>query len=45
MSGQSLATKLGVSMMTVYRWENGKTKPHPFLRERLERLLNRKVDN
>lgn len=41
LSAQSFASKLGVSMMTVYRWENGKSTPHPFLREKIKRMINK----
>ena len=38
-SQQSLATKLGVSFVTVNRWLNGKTKPNKIQCYHIEKLL------
>lgn len=42
-SQQKLAEQLGVSLMTVLRWEKGYTEPSPLALEKLERLWKRKV--
>lgn len=39
LSKEDIASKLGVTMMTVYRWENGKTFPKSrFMIRELEKL-------
>ncbi len=38
LSQEDLARMLGVTAMTVHRWENGKSKPHRIFRKELERL-------
>jgi transcriptional regulator with XRE-family HTH domain len=39
LSREDIASRLGVSMMTIYRWENGKTIPQSRLTMReLEKL-------
>lgn len=43
-SQQQLADRLGVTMMTVHRWENGKARPSPLaciLIEALEEIYDR----
>ena len=42
-SQQSLATKLGVSFVTVNRWFNGKTKPNKIQQYHIEKFLKGKV--
>lgn len=42
-SQQKLAEQIGVSLMTVLRWEKGYTEPSPLALEKLERLWKRKV--
>lgn len=36
---EALANELGVSTMSVYRWEHGKNSPAPYLRKRLCQIL------
>lgn len=40
LSQQELAEKLGVSFMSINRWENGKTEPTIIARERLKAMLS-----
>jgi len=44
MSQQKFATKLGVGMMTVSRWERGIAKPSPLALEKLHKLLDKVED-
>jgi len=37
-SQEALARKVGVSLQTVYRWENGTVKPSPLASEKLKQL-------
>ena len=36
---QNLAVMLGVNAVTVYRWETGRSKPHPMCRVVIEKIL------
>lgn len=36
---EKFATKLGVTLLTINRWENGRTKPSPLAMQRIEELL------
>jgi len=36
---EKLAKKIGVTKMTIYRWEIGESKPHKTFQEKLEKLL------
>jgi putative transcriptional regulator len=36
---EKFATKLGVTLLTVNRWENGRTKPSPLAMQKVEELL------
>lgn len=36
---QKLASRLGVSFPTINRWENGRSRPSPLARQRIEQLL------
>ena len=38
LSKSEFAARLGVTQMTVWRWENGKAKPHSLFRKKLLRL-------
>lgn len=38
LSTQQLADRVGVSRMTINRWENGKSKPHAVFVKILEKL-------
>jgi len=40
-----LSEMLGVNPMTIYRWEQGKASPHPFLLKRLAKVLVQKPTN
>lgn len=40
-----LANMVGVSRMTLYRWEEGKGKPHPNHLEKLEKIIRRYEGN
>jgi transcriptional regulator with XRE-family HTH domain len=40
LSQQELAEKLGVSFMSINRWENGKTEPTIIAREKLKAMLS-----
>jgi len=42
LSQQKFAEKLGVSITTVVRWENGIAKPSPLALEKLLRLKRRR---
>ncbi|MEO0686780.1 MAG: helix-turn-helix transcriptional regulator [Cyanobacteria bacterium J06649_11] len=33
------AAKLGVTLLTINRWENGRSKPSPLAMEKVEKLL------
>ncbi len=39
---EDVASKVGVSMMSVHRWETGKTKPHRIFLKKLEKILGKK---
>ena len=39
LSREDLASKLGVSWTTIYRWEKGLVKPHKVLREKLNKIM------
>jgi DNA-binding transcriptional regulator YiaG len=41
LSQEGLARKLGVSVITVRRWEKGSFKPSPLALERIERLVRK----
>ncbi|MBU1964710.1 MAG: helix-turn-helix transcriptional regulator [Proteobacteria bacterium] len=36
---EKFATKLGVTLPTINRWENGRAKPSPLAMQKLEELL------
>lgn len=36
---EKFATKLGVTLLTISRWENGRAKPSPLAMQRIEELL------
>jgi len=36
---EKFSTKLGVTLLTINRWENGRTKPSPLAMQRVEELL------
>ena len=38
-NAQTLAGMVGVSVATVSRWENGKSKPSPLAEKQLERIF------
>ncbi len=42
---EKFATKLGVTLLTVNRWENGRTKPSPLAMQKVEKLLRRMGDS
>jgi len=42
-SQQSLATRLGVSFVTVNRWLNSKTKPNKIQQYHIEKFLKEKI--
>lgn len=39
---EDVASKIGVSAITVYRWESGKSKPHRIFQKELERIFGEK---
>ena len=39
---EDVASKVGVSYMTVYRWETKKAKPHRVFQKKLEEIFNEK---
>ena len=41
---RALAKKIGSSFVSVYKWEKGKSKPHPMFVEKIE-ALNEEADN
>ena len=40
MTREDLASKLGVSTQTIYRWETKETKPHKIFKEKLNRIFS-----
>jgi putative transcriptional regulator len=38
---EKFAAKLGVTFPTINRWENGRTKPSPLARQKIEELLRK----
>jgi putative transcriptional regulator len=36
---EKFATKLGVTLLTINRWENGHTRPSPLAMQKIEELL------
>lgn len=36
---EKFATKLGVTLLTINRWENGRAKPSPLAMQKVEELL------
>jgi putative transcriptional regulator len=36
---EKFATKLGVTLLTINRWENGRVRPSPLAMQRVEELL------
>lgn len=36
---EKFAAKLGVTLLTINRWENGRSKPSPLAMEKVEKLL------
>ena len=36
---EKFATKLGVTLLTINRWENGRARPSPLAMQRVEELL------
>jgi len=43
LSVRELADIVGVSMMTLYRWQEGRTTPHPYLRKRVLDVLGKPI--
>ena len=41
---EKFATKLGVTLLTINRWENGRTRPSPLAMQRVEELLRNMGD-
>ncbi len=39
---EDVASKVGVSAITVYRWESGKAKPHRTFQKKLEEIFGEK---
>ena len=39
---EDVASKIGVSAITVYRWESGKSKPHRIFQKKLEEIFGEK---
>ena len=39
LSREDLASKLGVSWTTIYRWETNRVKPHKVLWDKLEKIM------
>ena len=39
---EDIASKIGVSAMSLYRWETGKAKPHRTFLKKLEKILGEK---
>lgn len=37
---EKFATKLGVTLLTINRWENGRAKPSPLAMQKIEELLH-----
>lgn len=44
MTREELAAELGVSVFSVMRWENGKTRPLRAFRKQLEEILGVELD-
>lgn len=44
-SNEQIAQLLGVSRVTIWKWESGQTKPRTKARSRLEKLLNGTVED
>ena len=42
---EKFAAKLGVTFPTINRWENGRTKPSPLARQKIEELLRKMGDS
>ena len=43
LSVRELADMVGVSMMTLYRWQEGRTTPHPYLKKRVLEVLGKPI--
>jgi len=41
---EKFATKLGVTLLTINRWENGRARPSPLAMQKVEELLRRMGD-
>ena len=39
LSREDLASKVGVSTQTIWRWENTRAKPHKVLQAKLEKIM------
>ncbi len=39
---EQLAVRLGVTVVTINRWENGRAKPSPLALDKIEQLINTK---
>ena len=42
MTMEDLARKIGVSQMAVWRWANGKSKPHKIFAKKIDTILGKK---
>jgi len=42
---EKFAAKLGVTFPTINRWENGRAKPSPLAKQKIEELLRSMGDN
>lgn len=42
---EKFATKLGVTLLTINRWENGRAKPSPLAMQQVEELLRSMGDS
>jgi transcriptional regulator with XRE-family HTH domain len=42
---EKFAAKLGVTFPTINRWENGRAKPSPLARQKIEELLRKMGDS
>lgn len=44
LSQEQLSQRLGISWMTIYRWESGKTKPIGLYRKKIERMIKKYLE-
>ena len=40
LSPEDLASKLKVSVVTIYRWERNESTPHPVFQEKMKRIFS-----